>query len=131
MLEFLDESLLKNFEREQAVVVQVEELAQQLDALQRELATLTQGRSRQETAILVELEAREAGPFRLQVTYRVSGATWQPVYEARASTGEETVELVSYGLVRQQTGEEWADVALTLSTAKPALAGSMPARMPS
>lgn len=130
LLAFLDEALLKNFERDHTAAIQYEELAQQLDALQRELATLAQGRLQQETAILLDLEAREAGPFQLQVAYRIPGATWQPTYEARASTDAETVELVSYGLVRQQTGEEWAQVQLTLSTAKPALAGSMPELQP-
>jgi uncharacterized protein (TIGR02231 family) len=126
LLTFLDEALLKNFERDQAAVIELDELAQQLDQLQRELAVLTQGRDRQETAILVDLEARKAGSFQLEVAYRIPGATWQPTYEARASTDADIVEVVSYGLVRQQTGEEWAKVQLTLSTARPALAGSMP-----
>ena len=126
LLTFLDEALLKNFERDQAAVIELEEWSQQLDQLQRELAVLTQGRDRQETAMLVDLEARKAGSFQLQVAYRIPGATWQPTYEARASTDADIVEVVSYGLVRQQTGEEWAEVQLTLSTAKPAMAGSMP-----
>lgn len=41
-------------------------------------------------------------------------------------TASDEVGLASYGLVRQQTGEDWPEVQLTLSTAKPSLSGSMP-----
>ncbi len=130
LLAFLDEALLKTFARQQEADLELEETGRQLDKLQRELAQLAQGRFKQETAILVELEASRAGAFELQVSYRLPGATWQPSYEARASTSSDQVELGSSALVRQQTGEDWPEVALTLSTARPAIAGSMPELQP-
>ena len=130
LLAFLDEALLKNFERDQEADVKLDELAQQLDRFRRELATLTQGRFRQDTAIVASLEAHDGGTFHLEVSYRVPGATWQPSYEARAATGSSDIELMLAGLIRQQTGEDWTDVQLTLSTAKPAIAGSMPKIQP-
>ncbi len=131
LLNFLDDAMLKNAERDQAADEELEELAQQLDKLRRELERLTQGRFKQETAMLVDLEVQEGGPFQLEVSYRVPGAAWQPSYEARATTtAAGDLELASSGLVRQQTGEDWTDVALTLSTAKPAMAGSMPEIQP-
>jgi len=36
------------------------------------------------------------------------------------------VELVSYGVIKQVTGEDWLEVDCTLSTAKPRIGGSMP-----
>ena len=130
LLSFLDESFLKNFERDQDADETLDDLSKRLDKLQRELAELTQGQHKQETAILVELEAEKSGSFRLEVSYRVPGATWQPSYEARADTGASQIEMASYALVRQQTGEAWDDVQLTLSTARPAMAGSMPELQP-
>ncbi|PIQ83552.1 MAG: hypothetical protein COV75_06955, partial [Candidatus Omnitrophica bacterium CG11_big_fil_rev_8_21_14_0_20_63_9] len=116
LLVFLDESLLKNYQREQEADVELEALSQQLDRLRRELAGLAQNRARQQSAMLVDVEASKAGRFTLDVSYRVPGATWQPAYEARAQTGEDRVALGFSGLVRQQTGEDWRDVRLTLST---------------
>lgn len=126
LLAFLDDAFEDNFKREQEADVELEGLSRTLDRLQRELATLRQGWSKQETAILVELEAQESTAFQLQVSYRLPGATWHPSYEARASSASDEVELASSALVRQQTGEPWPDVQVTLSTAKPALSGSMP-----
>ncbi|MBI3321901.1 MAG: mucoidy inhibitor MuiA family protein [Candidatus Omnitrophica bacterium] len=130
ILAFLHDSLLKNFQQDQDADAQLEESSRALDKLRRELAELTQASHKQEASILVDLEARQGGAFTLEVSYRVAGATWQPSYEARAATSSDQVELVSFGVVRQQTGEEWTDVPLTLSTAKPAMAGSMPELQP-
>lgn len=130
LLAFLDESLLKNAERDQEADVALEQVAQELDKLQRELATLTQGQRRQETLVAVDLDAQEGGSFQLEVSYRLFGASWEPGYEARVAAASDQVELASYGWVRQQTGEGWTDVRLTLSTAKPAVAGAMPELQP-
>ena len=70
-------------------------------------------------AVAVEAE-REAGAV-IRVTYRVSGARWTPVYDARLDTegaGPPRVELVRRAAVTQRTGEDWSEVALTLSTAR-------------
>jgi uncharacterized protein (TIGR02231 family) len=55
----------------------------------------------------------------LRLRYFVPGARWAPSYVLRldASLGAGTLELRA--LVGQSTGERWADVALTLSTAHP------------
>jgi uncharacterized protein (TIGR02231 family) len=130
LLAFLDEALLKTMARDQDADAQLLALNDELDRLRRELAQLHQNRARQTAFLDVDLEARDGGAFELEVSYRVMGATWAPAYEARATTGAEEVVLGAAGIVRQQTGEPWEDVVLTLSTARPAVAGSMPELQP-
>ncbi len=130
LLAFLDDALLKNAEREQQADLALEDLSSRLDKLRRQLSELTQGRARQEALILVELDASSEGSFGLEISYRIPGATWSPSYEARAATASDEVELASSAIIRQQTGEDWNDVQLTLSTAKPAIVGSMPEPQP-
>lgn len=105
-------------------------MAEQLDRLNRELNQLRGETRKQQTAIVVDLEAETSGRLTIEVSYRLSQATWQPVYEARASAQANEVELVTYGLVRQRTGEDWQDVTLQLSTARPAIGGRMPEVQP-
>jgi len=126
LLAFLDKSLIENYDRQQKADGELQDLARELDRLQRELRGLTHGRQRQQTFVLVDLESADNGTFGLDVSYRVPGAGWQPGYEAHAATTADDIELRSYGLVRQQTGEDWTDVQVTLSTARPAIAGTMP-----
>ncbi|MGL4236566.1 mucoidy inhibitor MuiA family protein [Tabrizicola sp.] len=56
----------------------------------------------------------------LQITYQVANAGWEPVYDLRLDQGEAAVLLVErHARVSQYTGEDWSDVALMLSTARP------------
>lgn len=84
-----------------------------------------------------QLEARvsveTSAPFRgdLILTYAVRGARWAPVYDARLTTTgpKPSLELVRRAEVTQQTGEDWTDVALTVSTVRVARGGGAP-RLP-
>jgi len=47
-------------------------------------------------------------------------------YNARLNADDRTIELGYYGLVRNATSEDWKDIALTLSTARPGLGVGLP-----
>ncbi|WP_257453349.1 mucoidy inhibitor MuiA family protein [Archangium lipolyticum] len=66
------------------------------------------------------------GPATLTLTYVTSGARWYPSYELRLDPASNRVEVAFSGRVSQQTGEDWEDAALTLSTALPATATTAP-----
>nr|WP_282961771.1 mucoidy inhibitor MuiA family protein [Plastoroseomonas hellenica] len=69
--------------------------------------------------ITVALRAEAATRLDLSVSYQVPGARWQPVYEARLDSAAGRLTLRQEAIVTQRTGEDWRDVALTLSTARP------------
>ena len=78
------------------------------------------GAPKRDVAIAVEAPQPVAAEF--TVSYRVSGAQWVPGYEARLSTTAEkpALTLTRRAEIRQRTGEDWNDVALTLSTTRSA-----------
>lgn len=78
------------------------------------------GAPKRDVAIAVEAPQPVAAEF--TVSYRVSGAQWVPGYEARLSTTTEkpALTLTRRAEIRQRTGEDWNDVALTLSTTRSA-----------
>ncbi len=83
-----------------------------------------QGKERREAHIAVESAADTE--LDLNLTYQTGGATWRSVYDARLDTNNSSVDMEQYGQVAQNTGEDWTDVALTFSTAQPALGADMP-----
>ncbi len=95
-------------------------LSRELEVARAKLAAGPAGGSIQSRVAAVELATRQVGTLTLRLSYLVSGASWAPSYRATldAATGE--VALVSEGVVRQQTGEDWIGVALRVSTASPA-----------
>ncbi|MFO1150831.1 MAG: mucoidy inhibitor MuiA family protein [Alsobacter sp.] len=72
--------------------------------------------------IVVAVDAAAATRGELRVTYRVGGASWTPVYDARLDTGAKDVKpslsVVRRARISQRTGEDWTDVALAVSTVR-------------
>jgi uncharacterized protein (TIGR02231 family) len=70
--------------------------------------------------VQVESDAATKGDFKL--SYRIAGAGWQPVYDARLDTGDmsakPSLELVRRAAVTQRTGEDWSNVTLAVSTVR-------------
>jgi uncharacterized protein (TIGR02231 family) len=69
-----------------------------------------------------------------RVSYTVAGARWAPLYDARLDSGtrerKPALELVRRAEIVQQTGEDWGDVALSVSTVRTAKGGSAPELSP-
>ena len=97
------------------------QLAREKERLQHELKPLLAEKERlgdgQVSIVTVTLAAEKAGQVRLR--YQVSGPGWQPGYRAELEPAGPAVKLQRLALVAQDTGEDWQDVALTLSTGQP------------
>ncbi len=66
----------------------------------------------------VKVVTASDGAGQVVVTQFIEDASWQPVYDLRLTQGDAPSLVVDRGvLVAQNTGEDWAGVALTLSTA--------------
>nr|WP_037910002.1 DUF4139 domain-containing protein [Actinacidiphila yeochonensis] len=72
------------------------------------------------------VEAAAAGPAELRVAHLVPCALWRPAYRAALAAGGDEVRLETDAFVWQATGEDWHDVRLALSTARPTLAAGPP-----
>lgn len=81
---------------------------------------------RNSSEIVVSVSADKPTPVELEVTYVVSRAGWQPIYDLRVANTKSPVQLGYKANVFQSTGEEWKEVKLTLSTANPNLGGLKP-----
>src|SRR3954454_16208256 len=101
--------------------------------LDREIARLEQDRAQKPPSRLevrIELAAAAATRATLRVTYAVRNARWMPLYDARLDTGAKdrkpALELVRRAEITQNTGEDWSNVALAVSTVRTARGGSAP-----
>lgn len=125
-LNFLDVKLKDNYSQVMDCEVKERDLLSKIGALKNELAQISGSGKKLKRSIIADLEAVNSGSFDLSISYLVRAVSWQPIYDARASFDLGQVELTSYGLVKQNTGEDWTEVEAALSTAKPTLAGRMP-----
>jgi len=81
---------------------------------------------RNTSEIVISLSSETSTNADLEVNYVVSDAGWYPVYDLRAINTKSPVQLNYKANVFQNTGEEWNNVKLTLSTANPSLGGLKP-----
>jgi uncharacterized protein (TIGR02231 family) len=125
-LAFLEDQRGKFLAERQTLDTQLEDLAAKVEAAQRKLNELRGAGGRSFKTVTVRLDAATAGKLDLSLSYTVPGASWTPSYDARVNSNDKTVTLAYHGLVRQNTGEDWKDVALTLSTARPSMGGAAP-----
>jgi uncharacterized protein (TIGR02231 family) len=105
--------------------------------IDREIARLEAERNAtppKKLEVRIDLAADAAAPALLRVTYAVRGARWTPLYDARLETGSKdrkpSLELVRRAEIVQTTGEDWADVALSVSTVRIARGGAAPELRP-
>jgi uncharacterized protein (TIGR02231 family) len=105
--------------------------------IDREIARLEAERNAtppKKMEVRIDLNADAAAPALLRVTYAVRGARWTPTYDARLDTGgkdrKPSLELVRRAEIVQTTGEDWPDVALSVSTVRTAQGGSAPELRP-
>ena len=98
------------------------DIEERIQELTEELANLPTKPAHYE--ILVDIAATAATDVELSVTYQVANAYWAPTYDATLITGtadeEPSIELVRRAEIVQNTGEDWTEVDLTLSTNRPA-----------
>lgn len=99
-----------------------------LDAARAELGRRHgSGRTRREAVIGVE--AAVGVEAEVEVVYVADGAGWSSAYDARLDEAGALV-LTWYGVVEQQTGEDWPACELALSTARPAVDAVLPELRP-
>ncbi len=104
---------------------QQQELDKQLEVLHATLHNIQTPHPKESFSLVVGVEVAGEGEFELEVSYIVNRASWTPLYDLRVDSKSQTVHLSYLAEVTQNTGEDWLDVALTLSTAKPGL-GTLP-----
>ncbi|MBI3885172.1 MAG: mucoidy inhibitor MuiA family protein [Opitutae bacterium] len=129
-LTYLTEQKSKISAERTSLDAQREELQTKIATVQSQLNELRGAGGRGYKTVTVRVAAAQAGNLEVALSYAVPGASWSPSYDARVLSTERAVALGYFGIVRQNTGEEWKDVALTLSTARPGLGGAAPAISP-
>lgn len=84
--------------------------------LNQQLTEKRNNYKRNSKEILVTISAKEATTGKLDVSYQVNNAGWIPSYDIRSTNKENGIEITYKGKVYQNTGNDWKNVKITLST---------------
>ncbi len=105
-------------------------LKEDLELAQRKRSAITAHASRTEREAVIYVQCTKPGPASLELSYLVRHAHWQQQYNLRALPSDSRVSVEYNAVVNQNSGENWEDVSISLSTAEPTMASSPPVLAP-
>ncbi len=94
--------------------------------VENELRKLTQHRNKVQGEVHVTLESNSTQNVQLYLSYYIVNAGWIPYYDIRVDDITKPLSLIYKAKVFQQTGIDWDNIKLTLSTGNPTLGGTVP-----
>ncbi|MCW4470526.1 mucoidy inhibitor MuiA family protein [Flavobacterium sp. MFBS3-15] len=95
------------------------QLNREINDLSQEMGKLQTESREQRGEILVKIDAPAPLMLNLVTKYNVSQAGWFPVYDIKTAGIRQPISIFYKAHVFQQTGEDWTDVKVTLSTGDP------------
>jgi uncharacterized protein (TIGR02231 family) len=105
-------------------------LKEKLAKIQLQINELNEKKNQPVGEIWVNISAKNKTAFDLEITYIVQGAGWSPVYDIRVKDAKSPIAMNYKANVWQQTGLDWNDVKLSLSTTNPSQGGNKPVLFP-
>ena len=104
--------------------------SEEIELLQRKRGEITAGAAQTIREAVLFVQKQNDAPAEVRLSYLVNDCGWSPSYMMRASADGGEVKVEYNALIRQLSGEDWNDVALTLSTASPTLSAAGPGLAP-
>jgi uncharacterized protein (TIGR02231 family) len=98
--------------------------------LQNQLNQLSGQTHRNTSEIVVNISSKTATTAKMQLTYHVYDAGWIPFYDIRSNAIGGPVELNYKAHVRQNTGYDWDNIEISLSTGNPTINNDKPTVYP-
>lgn len=118
-------SELKNHLEQEKLKEEVSGLEDEIRVLKSELAQSDSRRSQKWlTDVFINIDRKQMKKkSALNLSYYITNAHWIPQYDVRCDldlrSGKANINLISFGKVKNETGEDWKDVNVTLSSIDP------------
>ena len=129
-LDFQTERLTDLKKKQQAVNDEIELLNIELQKYNLQIADVLKGSSTATSNILVTISSKSNLQSEFTLKYVVHNASWFPTYDIRAKNVNSPISISYKANVSQQSGEDWKNIKLTLSTGNPTVSGNKPELKP-
>jgi uncharacterized protein (TIGR02231 family) len=94
--------------------------------INNQLAEINSKKNKTVNEIIITVNTNTAQSADLKLSYFVNNAGWSPLYDVRVKDINSPVEFHHKANVWQNTGLDWNDVKLTISTRNPMISGNFP-----
>jgi hypothetical protein len=104
----------------------IRKLNEELTKVDAQLREQSVSKEQSSGEITVKISSKVATQSSILLKYLVNEAKWFPSYDIRAKNVESPVAITYKANVSQQSGEDWENVELTISSADPSIGGERP-----
>lgn len=115
---FIETGLKSGYKGIAEIEIKLNKIKEEKSNLEKELASIGRKQERVKNIIITVYGQREE-EVQLEVGYLVNNAMWTPQYDIHVDTSSGTMSFDIYASITQNTGEDWRDVGLIISTSKP------------
>lgn len=126
MLDFFRTKLTEIGTRQMQLTRQLKEANDKLARLERQLTSQAGNINQPAGEIELTVSAKANATIEINLSYVANAAGWSPVYDVRAKDTRSEIALAYRANVFQNTGIDWKNVKLTLSTSNPSEGGTKP-----
>ena len=130
LLGFFDAELTRLDGEAREIDDQINQTQQSYQTVNQEMRAIGGNPEKSEKQVSVTFDAPRGGTVTLQASYLIASAGWTPRYDIRVQSADTVVSLTYAADVRQNTGEDWKNATLTLSTSRPSSGGAPPEILP-
>ena len=99
---------------------------EELNRIDYQLGEASQEEVKPTGEIMVQVMTKETVLAKFRLSYLVRTASWKPEFDLRLDDISQPLELSRRAKISQNSGEEWKDIKLTLSTGNPNESGTEP-----
>lgn len=129
-LDFQTQRLTEIKKRQQATNERITALRLELQKYNKQIADFNKANTSSTNNILVTVSSKIATQIEFTLSYVVNNANWYPTYDIRAKNVNSPISIAYKANVSQQSGEDWKNIKLILSTGNPTISGNKPELKP-
>ncbi|PHR98663.1 MAG: hypothetical protein COA80_05135 [Leeuwenhoekiella sp.] len=96
-----------------------QDLDRKINDYRQQMSNLEDSRKETRGEITVKLQSERATTLNIELSYNIKNAGWFPLYDIRAENASSPIQLSYKANVYQQSGIDWQNVKLILSTGDP------------
>jgi hypothetical protein len=130
MADFQRQRLTEIYSKLQEIDHNLKRMDADLQKLNKQLTELNQKKDLSTSEVVVAIDVKEAMQANFRLTYLVKQSSWFPTYDIRVEDISKPISLQMKANINQQSGEDWKEVKLFLSTGNPNENGTNPTLLP-
>ncbi len=129
-MKFIEKSVSENLEKIAKTEKEQKKIREETKAVENELKSISSGNENTKNIIVHLFSDSDSKETSISVSYMVARAGWHPQYDVRADSNASKIDISYFAIISQSTGEDWKDVNIEISTAKPSVYGALPELKP-